>query len=113
MTNKSMTATLKYALLSEKKLSLVAKMIRGKSVTEAVTLLRYLPKKAAWILLKVVTSATANATNNLNIDKASLYIKEIHVGKWPWLKRVRPVGRSRMHRYEKHRSFAKVILDVK
>jgi len=107
-----MTATLKYALLSEKKLSLVAKMVRWKSVLEASTLLRYLPKKAAAILLKVVTSAAANANNNLNIDKASLIIKEIHVGKGPGLKRVRPVWRSRMHRYEKHRSFVKVILDA-
>lgn len=107
-----MTATLKYALLSEKKLSLVAKMVRGKSVAEASTLLRYLPKKAAGILLKVVTSAAANANNNLNIDKSSLFIKEIHVGKGPGLKRVRPVGRSRMHRYEKHRAFVKVILDA-
>jgi large subunit ribosomal protein L22 len=76
-----MSATLKYALLSEKKLSLVAKMIRGKSVPEALTLLRYLPKKAADILLKVVNSASANATNNLNIDKSTLYIKAIEVGK--------------------------------
>lgn len=108
-----MTATLKYALLSEKKLSLVAKIVRGKSVPEALTLLRYLPKKAADILFKVVHSASANAQNNLNIDGSSLYIKAVEVGKGPSLKRVRPVGRSRMHRYKKHRSFVKVVLDVK
>ncbi len=113
MSNASMTATLKYALMSEKKLSLVAKMIRGKSVNEALVFLSFLPKKAAKTLLKVVTSATANATNNLNIDKASLYVKAIEVGKGPGIKRVRPVGRSRMHRYQKHRSFVKVVLDVK
>lgn len=113
MTNKSMTATLKYALFSEKKLSLIAKMIRGKSVPEALTLLRYLPKRAAATLFKVVHSATANATNNLNIDKETLYIKAVEVGKGPSLKRVRPVGRSRMHGYKKHRSFVRVVLDVK
>ena len=113
MSNRSMTATLKYALLSEKKLSLVAKMIRGKSVAEALVFLQYLPKKAAKILWKVVKSASSNANNNLNIDTQSLYIKSIEVGKWPSLKRVRPTWRSRMHGYQKHRSFVKVVLDVK
>lgn len=113
MSDKSMTATLKYALLSEKKLSLVAKMIRGKSVSEALVFLQYLPKKAAKILWKVVKSASANAHNNLNIDVDSLYIKTIEVGKGPALKRVRPAGRSRMHGYQKHRSFVQVVLDVK
>lgn len=113
MSNRSMTAILKYALLSEKKLSLVAKMVRGKPVGQALVLLQYLPKKAAKILRKVVSSATANAKNNLNIDPKTLYIKAIEVGKGPSLKRVRPVGRSRMHGYKKHRSFVKVVLDVK
>jgi len=113
MSDRSMTATLKYALSSEKKLSLVAKMVRGKPVSEALVLLQYLPKKAAKILRKVVKSASANARNNLNIDISSLYIKFIEVWRGPALKRVRPVGRSRMHRYQKHRSFVKVVLDVK
>ena len=113
MSERSMTATLKYALLSEKKLSLVAKMIRGKLVPEALVLLRFLPKKAAQTLFKVVHSASANAKNNLNIDTNTLYIKSIDVGKGPSLKRVRPVGRSRMHGYKRHRSFVRVVLDVK
>ena len=78
-----------------------------------MTFLQYLPKKSAKILLKVVKSATANAHNNMNIDPATLFVKRIDVGKGPKLKRIRPSGRSRMHRYVKHRSFVRVVLDVK
>ena len=112
MSHGSMTATLKYALMSEKKISLVAKMIRGKPVPEVMRFLQFLPKKAAKTLLKLVRSASSNAKNNLHIDEKTLYVKTIEVGKGPSLKRVRPVWRSRMHRYEKHRSFVKVVLDV-
>ena len=113
MTTNSLTCTLKYALSSEKKMSLVAKMVARKPVNEAMVMLQFLPKKAAKILWKVVRSATANAHNNLGIDTKSLYIDRIEVGKGPTLKRVRPAGRSRMHGYVKHRSFVKVILATK
>jgi large subunit ribosomal protein L22 len=66
-------------------------MIQGKSVGEATLLLQYLPKKAAKIVLKVVKSAVANATNNLQINTKDLIIKRVDVGKGPKLKRVRPV----------------------
>lgn len=112
MTNRSMTATLKYALSSERKLSVVARLIRGKQVGEVLTLLQYLPKKAAKILWKVVKSASSNAQNNMNIAPSSLYVKEVLVSRGPKIKRVRSVGRSRMHGYLKHRSFVKVVLDV-
>lgn len=112
MIERSMTATLKYALSSEKKMSLVARLIRGKQVSEVLTLLNYLPKRAAKILLKVVKSASANAKTNMNISPNSLFIKEVLVSAGPKIKRVRSVGRSRMHGYVKHRAFVKVILDV-
>jgi len=105
-----MTATLKYAIVSEKKLSLIAKMVQGKNVTEAISLLRHLPKKSADILLKVVLSALANATNNLHLQATDLKIDTVDVGRGPKIKRVRPVGRSRMHGYVKHRAFVRVRL---
>jgi len=113
MINKSLTATLKYALSSEKKISLVAKMVSRKSVVEAMVMLQFIPKKAAKILWKVVSSATANAHNNLGIDTKTLYIDRIEVGKGPAIRRVRPAGRSRMHGYVKHRAFVKVVLATK
>ena len=61
--NKSLTATLKYALTSDKKMSLMAKLIKGKNVEDALNTLAVLPKKAAKILFKVVKSAYSNAKN--------------------------------------------------
>jgi len=113
MSNRSMSATLKYALMSSKKMWLVASMVKGKSVDEAMKFLHFLPKKAAKTLIKLINSATANAENNLDLKKEDLYIQTINVGKGPKLKRVRAVGRGRMHGYEHHRSFVKVTLAVK
>lgn len=111
--NRSMTATLKYALMSSKKLNLVASMVRGRSVADARRFLQFLPKKAGQTLLKAINSATANAENNLDLKVENLYVQSIDVGKGPKLKRVRAVGRGRMHKYEHHRSFLKVTLGAK
>lgn len=111
--NKSMTATLKNAESSDKKIALVAKMIRGKDVLEARNILRFMPKKAANILLKVVESAAANAENNADQKINNLYIQTVEVGKATKLKRMRFVGRSRVHRYTKHRANITVILATK
>lgn len=111
--NKSMTATLKNAESSDKKIALVAKMIRGKDVLEARNILRFMPKKAANILLKVVESAAANAENNADQKVDNLYIQTVEVGKATKLKRMRFVGRSRVHRYTKHRANITVILATK
>lgn len=111
--NKSLTATLRNAETSNIKLSLVAKMVRTKSVTEAMDMLRFMPKKAANILLKVITSAVANAEKNAGEKRSNLFVKAIEVGKAAKLKRMRFVGRSRVHRYAKHRSNVKVVLDTK
>jgi len=61
--SKSLTATLKYALVSDKKMSLMAKLVQGKKVEDALNTLAVLPKKAAKILYKVVKSAFSNAKN--------------------------------------------------
>lgn len=74
-----MTATLKYAILSEKKVSLIAKMIQGKKVYDAVVLLRHLPKKSADLLLKLVLSAHANAKHNLAVDSTDLIVEAVDV----------------------------------
>jgi large subunit ribosomal protein L22 len=113
MSANSMTAVLMYALSSERKLSVVANMIKGKPVDKVLMMLQYLPKKAAKILFKVVKSATANAKHNLQIDSTALHIARVDIGKGPTIKRVRPVGRSRMHGYVKQRSFVRVVLDTK
>ncbi len=110
---KSMTATLKYANSSEKKIELVAKLIRGKKVNDALLILNHTPKKAAKILLKVLKSAIANATNNLGLNEEDLVVARVDVGRWPKYKRYRFASRARVHPYVKHRAFVRVVLDIK
>lgn len=109
----SLSATLKYALTSYKKMQLIGKLIAGKQVDEALTTLEFTPKSAAKMLWKVVKSAQANAINNAGKDAASLYIAHVHVGRGPKIKRMRFASRSKTHGYVKHRSFVKVILTSK
>jgi len=110
MTDKSMTATLKYAQTSYKKMELVAKMFRWKDVQYALETLRFMPKKAWAILYKVIHSAMSNVKNSWKMTD-SLYIDTINVWRWQKIKRMRFVGRSRMHWYIKHRAFVKVVLN--
>ncbi|MBS8121867.1 50S ribosomal protein L22 [Candidatus Vampirococcus lugosii] len=111
--NRSLTSTLKYALTSEKKINIVAKMVRGKSVSEAKGILNHIPNKSSDILLRVLNSAVANAKNNEGLSESDLYISIIEIGKGTKLKRIDFASRSRVHQYKKQRSFVKVILDIK
>ncbi len=109
----NLTATLKYALVSDKKMSLIAQMVKGKKVQDALDFLNVLPKKAAKSLYKVIKSAYANATTNGSYDGKTLYVRTIEVGRWPKIKRVRFASRSRISHYVKYRAFVKVFLHVK
>ncbi len=109
--SKSLTATLKYALVSDKKMSLIAKLVKWKTADDALTILSIMPKKWAKILWKVVKSAASNAKNSGN--EWSLIIKEIKIWRAPKLKRIRFSSRSRISHYVKFRSFVRVVLDNK
>lgn len=109
----SLSATLKYALTSYKKMQLLGKLVAGKQVDDALVTLEHTPKAAAKMLWKVVKSAQANAVTNAGKEASSLYIEHIHVGRGPKIKRMRFASRSKMHAYVKHRSFVKVILTTK
>ncbi len=113
MTNGNTTAILKYAIISDKKMSLISKLVKWKDVQAALDILDYTPKKAAKILAKVVTSAAANAVHNDKKSLKDLYIETIEIGKWPKLKRIRFSSRSRISHYQKYRCFVKVVLNTK
>ncbi len=109
--DRSMTATLKYALTSYKKMWLIVKLVKNKKVSEALTILSFTNTKAAKILLKVVKSALSNAKNKYwDVDENSYEIQRIDVWRWPKLKRMRFVWRARIHGYQKHRAFVRVIV---
>jgi len=92
-----MKAILRRIRISPKKANLVAGMLRGKQVKEALNILKFIPKKGADILYKVVHSAAYNAKNNFKQDLDDLIITKILVTKGPTFKRTLPVSRGRSH----------------
>lgn len=105
-------ASLSYAISSPIKMELVAKMVRWKSTSDALTLLNFLPKKAGRTLSKVIASAHANAKAKEG-DDIQTVISTVDVGKGPSIKRMRFTSRARVYGYTKHRSFVRVVLSVK
>lgn len=104
-------AVLRYARISPRKVRSVIDLVRGKSVEEAEAILMYTPNGAAGIVAKLVNSAAANAENNMDIPRDSLYIAEIFADQGPSLKRFRPRAQGRAGRILKRTSHITVILD--
>ncbi len=106
-------AVAKYVRISPFKVRIVLDIIRGRSYTEAVAILKNTPKAACEILLKVVNSAAANAENNLGMNKSDLFVAEAFADQGPTLKRIQPVSKGRAHRINKRTSHITVVLDSK
>ena len=104
-------ATAKYVRISPEKVRLVVGQIKKMPPASAIKVLNFVPKKAAPILKKVITSAIANAKNNYGLMEDSLVFKEIQVGKGPMFKRYRPVSRGRVHSILKRTSHIRVVLE--
>ena len=106
-------ATLRYARISPRKVSIVLDLIRNQPLDKALAILQYTPKAACEPLLKLVKSAAANAENNHNMDKASLYVAECFVTPGPTLKRTMPRPQGRAYRIQKTTSHVTVVLKEK
>jgi len=92
-----MKAVLRKIRISPAKANLVAGMVVGRKVTEALAILKFTPKKAAHILYKVVHSAASNAKNNFSQSFNELVVTKIMVTKGPTMKRGLFVSRGRTH----------------
>ena len=97
--------------LSPRKASLVAALIRGRQVADAVVILEHTPKKGASLIKKVVLSAQANATRNHGLAEDGLVISQLTIGPGIALKRYRPVAFGRAHPYKHRTSNIRVVLD--
>jgi len=97
--------------ISPRKLNLVAQSIKGLKATYALEVLKNLNKKAADLLILTLRQGIGNAVNNFNLDKESLVIKKIEVGKGPILKRGQPVARGQWHPILKRTSNLKIFLE--
>ncbi len=95
-------ASLRGARLSAQKGRLVADLIRGKPVDQAINLLSFTPKKGAQIIRKVLESAIANAEHNDGADIDTLKVKTIHVERGTFLKRFQARAKGRGNRVLKH-----------
>ncbi len=97
-------AKLRYARISPQKCRLVADQIRGKSVAQALNILRFSPKKAASVVHKVLESAIANAEHNHGADIDELRVAVVEVNQAPTFKRYRARAKGRGNRILKRNS---------
>ena len=95
-------ATLRGVRLSAQKGRLVADMIRGKPVDQAISILAFTPKKGAAIMKKLLESAIANAEHNDGADIDTLKVKTIYVERGAFLKRFQARAKGRGNRVLKH-----------
>jgi large subunit ribosomal protein L22 len=95
---------------SARKLNLVAGLIRGRKVEEALNILKFSPKGMSEDVYKVLASAVANAENNHNLDVDALIVSEASVGKSITMKRFATRARGRSTRIEKPFSRLRVVV---
>lgn len=108
-----MKAFLKNYHQSPRKVRLVATLIKGKKVAEAMTELDFLAKRASLPLKQLIASAVANAQNNFNLDKNDLYIKELRIDKGIVVRRMMPGAHGRGYPLKRRSSHVAVLLDIK
>ncbi len=102
----------KHLIISPRKVRPVVDVIKKMSPTKALESLPFIKKRGSELLLKVIKSAIANASQK-GQDVANLVFKEIQIGEGPRLKRGQPVSRGRWHPIKKRMSHIKVILMTK
>lgn len=106
-------AVSKYLRVSPHKVRLVADLVRGRKVSDALTILKYTTKKGGRLITKTLRSAVANAENTRSMDVETLFIKTILIDEGPRLKRWRPRAMGRATRILRGSSHITVILSEK
>jgi large subunit ribosomal protein L22 len=104
------TSTYRYARISAFKAREVTRAIQGRSASDALDLLTFSPKKAAFLVKKTLKSAIANAENNASLKADTLRIKEAVVGEGPTYKRFRARARGSASPLRKRTSHIRIIL---
>ena len=103
-------AVLKYARISSRKVKIVADLIRGKQVDEALAIIKFTPKASSEVLEKLLKSAIANAENNHGMNRGNLIVSEIYANQGPTLKRIRPAAKGSAVRIRKRTSHITIKL---
>jgi len=98
--------------ISPRKVGVVAALVRGRTVADAVTILEHVPRRGpALAIKKAVQSAAANADHNHNLKPGTLSIVEISVTSGPRLKRYRPASHGRALPFQRRTSHILVVVD--
>lgn len=106
-------AILRYARISSRKVKIVADLIRGKKVDEAIAIVKFTPKAASEIIEKLLKSAIANAENNNGMNRGNLIVSEIYADQGPTLRRIRPAAKGSAVRIRKRTSHITIKLTEK
>ena len=112
--NKKLTfAKLNNCPTSPRKMRLVADLVRGENVDQALAILKFSPKEASRKLEKLLMSAISNwqtKNDEEDVEKADLFVKEIKVDSGKMLKRLRPAPQGRAHRIRKRSNHVTLVL---
>lgn len=109
----SALAQVRYLRMTPTKCRRVIDLVRGMDVQEALDQLRFQPQAASEPVAKVIASAAANAENNAQLDRSSLYISQAYVDEGPTLKRFRPRAQGRAYRIRKRTSHITVVVSIR
>ena len=107
----SAVAKARFVRVSATKARRVIDLVRGKSVTEALDILRWAPQAASEPVAKVIASAAANAQNNEGLDPSTLVVATVYADEGPTAKRIRPRAQGRAFRIRKRTSHITVIVE--
>ncbi len=107
----SAQAVARFVRVSPTKARRVIDLVRGKSVSEALDILRWAPQSASEPVAKVIASAAANAQNNNGLDPATLVVATVYADEGPTAKRIRPRAQGRAYRIRKRTSHITVIVE--
>ena len=104
-------AKARFVRVSATKARRVIDLVRGKSVSDALDILRWAPQAASEPVAKVIASAAANAQNNEGLDPSTLVVATVYADEGPTAKRIRPRAQGRAFRIRKRTSHITVIVE--
>jgi large subunit ribosomal protein L22 len=107
----SATAVARFVRVSPRKARRVIDLVRGRSVADALDILRWAPQAASEPVAKVIASAAANAQNNNGLDPATLVVATVYADEGPTAKRIRPRAQGRAFRIRRRTSHITVVVE--
>lgn len=107
----AVSASAKGVRMSPRKVGIVAQLVRGRTVADALTILEHTPRRSALPVKKVIESARANADHNHNYKPDTLKIVQISVTPGPRFKRFRPAAHGRALPYQRKTSHIHVVVE--